>query len=127
MAVQANLVLNTKVYTPRGRLPNGPTMQWGLVDPSFGSGFTTVEESVVGPDAKGAYRARWKLVVSKLATVDSSCACAGGEVGKTTINVDVVSSYAFTAAELTDIGLRIKDLVASAPFQVSVNAHEPTW
>lgn len=127
MAVQANLVLNTKIYTPRGRQPNGPTMQWGFSDASFGGGFTIVEESVVGPDAKGVYRAKWKLVVPKLATVDSSCACTGGEVGKTTINIDVVSSSAFTTADLTDIGLRVKDLVATAPFQVSVNAHEPSW
>ena len=127
MAVQANLTLNTKVYTPRGRQPSGPVMQWGLLDASFGSAFTTVEESVVGPDAKGVYRAKWKLVVPKLATADSACACIGGELGKTTVNIDVTSNSEFTTADLTDIGLRVKDLVATAPFQVSVNAHEPSW
>ena len=127
MAVQGNLTLNTKVYTPRGRQPNGPIMQWGLIDTGFGSGFTTVEESVVGPDAKGAYRAKWKLVVPKLATADSACACTGGELGRTTVNIEVVSNSAFTTADLTDIGLRVKDLVATAPFQVSVNTHEPSW
>jgi len=102
-------------------------MQWGLIDTAFGSSFTTVEESVVGPDAKGVYRAKWKLVVPKLAVADSSCACTGSELGKTTVNIEVVSNSAFTTADLTDIGLRIKDLAATTPFQVSVNAHEPSW
>lgn len=127
MANQGNLTLNTKVYTPRGRQPNGLVMQWGRIDTDFGGAMCFVENGVTGPDAKGVYRSKWKIVYPKLAAADSSCACTGAELGRTTVNIEVISSSPFTNALLTDIGLQIKDLVATTPFQVSIKDHEPSW
>jgi hypothetical protein len=126
MPAQANITLNTKVYTPRGTQQGIST--WALAgDASFGGAQSTVTESVRGPLTNGNYRTRWVVSAPKMATTDTACACIGQVLGtgKADIVIDIPSN--FTAAERQDFVDRLQALVALTVFDVSVATPEGSW
>ena len=127
MPVQGNLTLNTKVYAPRGKT-SGDIANWALVgDATFGGATSIVTERVVGPSKDGVYRVTFKVSVPKAASVDSSCACTGEEIGKGIATVEVVIPSVFTAAERDDFTKRIQGLVANAVFTAASTNLEASW
>lgn len=127
MAAQGNLTLNTKLYAPRGK--TGDISKWSLVgDASFGGAISSVTESVRDPSGKDtSYRVRFHLDVPKAATADSACGCAGSIQSKASADIYVVIPGDFTAAERTDLQLRIANLVASSVFTSAVKDLEGSW
>ena len=126
MPVQANITLNSKVYTPRGT--SGGISTWSLAgDTSFGGAQSDLTESVRGPDSEGLYHTQWILFVPKVATVDSTCACVGSSLGKGKASIKVDMPSNFTAAEKADFAARIQAAVATAVFGTSVSVPEGSW
>lgn len=126
MAAQTALVLNTKSYAPRGK--TGDVALWMLTgDTSFGGAPSSVTESVRGPTKAGVYRVHFKLDVPKAASADSPCACTGAEIGHAIADINVTIPVGFTAAEKTDLTLRIQGLVANAIFGAATNNQESSW
>lgn len=126
MPVQANITLNTKVYTPRGA--QGGIATWALVgDTTFGGAQSNLTESVRGPDSSGMNKTRWMLTVPKVADANSTCACIGQELsrGKADIRIDVPAN--FTSTEKADFAARIQALVALSIFGSSVSVPEGSW
>lgn len=127
MAAQANIALNTKVYTPRGKI-NGDVAQWGLIgDATFGGASSFVTESVRGPTQDGNYRVHWKLDVPKAAASDSTCACTGELLSRGICDINVQVPANFTTAERQDLVDRAQAMVALAIFDSSVALLEPSW
>lgn len=127
MAAQANLVLNTKTYTPRGNI--GGIAKWSLAgDASFGGAVSSVTESVRDPGKNSPVsRIKFKLDVPKAADGSSPCNCSGEALGTAVVNIDVVVPSVFTAAERDDLSLRIQGLVASAVFTAAVTDLTGSW
>lgn len=126
MPVQANITLNTKVYTPRGT--QGGISTWALTgDTTFGGAQSTLTESVRGPDSDGLYKTRWMLTVPKVADENSSCACVGQELSRGKCDIKVNTPANFTSAEKTDFVARIQAAVALAIFGSSVSVPEGSW
>ncbi len=127
MAVQGNLTLNTKVYTPRGK--QGDVASWALVgDATFGGATSTVTESVRLPTKTvSENRIQFRLEAPKAAAADSACACTGEVLGTGLCVIDVKVPPNFTPAERGDFCLRIQALVATAVFSSAVSNLEPSW
>lgn len=126
MPVAASITLNTKVYTPRGT-DQGIT-SWVLSgDTTFGGGLSTVSESVRGPSKDGIWRTRWTFAVPKLASVDSTCACVGQEIGQGYADIQIRIPTAFSSAERQDFVDRLQALVALSVFDASVSGPEGSW
>lgn len=126
MPAQAALTLNTKVYAPRGT-SNG-IASWALVgDTTFGGGWSTLTESVRGPNSNGVSRARFLLVVPKLAASDSACSCTGEDIGKGRADISIDVPSTFTATERADFCDRIQALIANAVFDKAVADLEGSW
>lgn len=125
MATQSNITLNTHVYNPRG-LSSG-IATW--VDPlaSSGAGQAAVTQSLKGPNAAGNTRAVFKLVLPKLASEDTSCACAGSVLGTAIATVDVLIPGVFTATDRENLQLQITALAASANFVDAVKNLIGAW
>ncbi|DAD52514.1 coat protein [ssRNA phage SRR5467091_8] len=126
MPVASNLTLNSKVYTPAGT--QGGITTWRFPgDASFGGGFSSVTESVRGPSKDGIYRTRWGLTVTKLATEDSSCGCAGMKIADGNADIQIRFPMTFSSAEKADLAARIQALVALAVFSTSISGPEGSW
>lgn len=126
MSSQSVLTLNTKAYNPRGNISG--VAKWSLVgDTSFGGAISDVTESVRGPSKDGIYRVLFKLNIPKAAGASSSCACEGDTIANALCNVEVVIPSLFSAAERTDLKLRIQSLVADAVFASAVEDLETSW
>lgn len=126
MAVQAVLTLNTKAYNPRGK--TGDIASWALVgDASFGGAISSVTESVTGPSKDGVNRIRFRLIVPKAASADSTCACTGEVLGQALADVSIVVPAVFTSAERTDFRTRLQALVANAITTAAIDNLEGAW
>lgn len=127
MGAQANLVLNTKTYSPRGST-NGVS-KWVLTgDTTFGGASSTATESVRDPSNDSAVtRVRFKLDVPKAASEDSACSCVGAITARGICNIDISIPLTFTAAERADYALRIQGLVASQLFTDAVKDLTGSW
>jgi hypothetical protein len=126
MAAQANLTLNTKVYTPRGK--QGDVASWALVgDATFGGGRSNVTESVRLDRKSGIERIQFILAAPKLATADSACGCIGSETGVGKANIVIEIPSTFTAAERVDFRTRLQNLVSNAVFSAAVDTGEGAW
>lgn len=127
MSAQANLVLNTKTYSPRGNL-NGVAKRVLAGDTTFGGAPSAATSSVRDPSTNGTvYRVKFKLDVPKAATVDSSCSCTGQYVGEAICNIDVSIPMNFTLAERQDLRLRIQALTSDAIFVSAVDELVGSW
>lgn len=126
MPVQATFPLNSKNYLPRGR--QGDVAQWQLVgDATFGGATSTLQESVRGPSKDGITRVRWNLLVPKAAAADSACGCVGQILAQADADIQVRIPSTFSTAERQDFVDRVQAAVASAVFDASISALEPSW
>lgn len=125
MAQQANVTLNTIVYAPSGTT-NGVST-WANRSGGSGASFTFLKEEFVQPTKGDVVRMKFSLDVPIVATADSECACIGGLLRTSTIQLSVWVPQSSTAAERTDLYNRLKDLVLSAPVSNGVSNLDPTW
>lgn len=125
MSTQTSLTLNTQVYSPRGT-SNGVS-SWMHLGTDFGGAASSLTSSVRGPNTDGKYRIRIVLTVPKTASDDTSCACAGTELGRGKADIVIDVSSALTAAERQDFRKRIKDYIDGAEFTALVDNLEGSW
>lgn len=125
MAQQANITLNTVVYAPAGT--NNGISSWANRSGGTGNSFSYVTEKFVTPTDGTVNRITFTLNVPVVQAVDSDCACAGTLLRTSTVQVSVWVPSTSTSAERTDLYLRIKDLIASAPFLGAVENLDPSY
>jgi len=125
MAQQANVTLNTIVYSPSGTT-NGVST-WTNRSVGFGSGFTNLKEKFVTPTKGQVVRMEFDLDIPIVQTVDAECACAGELLRTSTAKLSVWVPTSSTAAERTDLYNRLKDLILSAPVSNGVQNLDPSW
>lgn len=120
MSAQSAVTANTVVYSPAGVAGN--LASWINRAAGVAGTFSNLTGSVTSPGPQGkVYRATWKLVVPVVATVDTTCACAGAVLRSSQVEVTFLLPTTSTTAERTDLELRFKDLVANGQFTASVN------
>lgn len=124
MAAQSTLTLNTVVHNPRG-VANGIAKWTKTSDAGFGNSNITVTQSLV--EDKTVTRIKSRLTFPLNATADTACGCAGTELSKGLIAIDVVFPNNFTTAQRTDAYLRLRDYVATAAFMNALENSEPVW
>lgn len=115
MAAQANLTLNTVSYVPTGVVAG--LAGWINRGSGVPGAFSRASISVNDPGPSGkVYRVTAKLALPTVAATDTDCACAGDVLRTDNVTVEFLLPVSSTTAERTDFYLRLKDLVASAPF-----------
>lgn len=120
---QANLVLNTKTYTPDG-VSNG-VAQWSNRSDGIAAGFSVVKQTLKNPVTGTQIKIDHTLVVPVVASVDTACVCAGEKLRESTVTISVWVPASSTTAERTDVYLRLKDLVADTQFIKVIEDLEP--
>lgn len=126
MSQQAAVTLNTVVYDPAGA--NKGILKWvnrvgGLLN-SFShltQGFLT------NSGAAKRTKVSFRLDIPVVATVDSSCSCAGSVLRTSSFQIEYWIDPNATAAERTDLRLRAKDLAASALVTSAVDNLDPAY
>lgn len=116
------LTLNTKVYSFTGlanriatyfNRPAGPASGWSELTATCTRGDTkTLLKS----------RARWKLSVPVVASETTAAYVVGDVLRVSDVDIIARSEAVATSAELADLYLRIKDLVASPEFKASIES-----
>jgi hypothetical protein len=115
MAAQANLTLNTVVYVPGGILNALAT--WINRASGLAGSFSRVTQKVVAPAGNSkVYNVVHTLEIPIVQATDSACACAGTVLRTEKVSISYLTALTSTTADRTDTYLRLKDLVASAPF-----------
>jgi hypothetical protein len=115
MAAQASITLNTVVYVPTGVL----NQDAGWINRAGGvpNSFSDADIKVQSPSPGGSvYRVTARLSLPVVAATDTSCVCAGDVLRDGNVTVQFLLPITGTTAERTDLYLRLKDLIASAPF-----------
>lgn len=125
MAQQANITLNTVVYTPAGTT-NGIS-SWVNRTAGVGNGFSTVTEKFTDASKGTVERVLFTLDVPIVSATDTACVCAGDTLRTSTVQISVWIPAASTSAERLDLFNRIRDLAASAPFIAAVQNLDPSW
>lgn len=115
------IVLNSKTYTFRGFNPLSLSTYF---ETSAGvpSGFSPLTARVEGTEGAGKVKTRWKLKVPVIAAEASSCACPGGTLRESIVDIVVTTDRTTTSAERTDLQARIVALVQTAEFSASVTS-----
>jgi hypothetical protein len=116
----ANVVLNTKTYTPVKS--TGSKIDFVEASGGIPTGFSRLSFELRNPQSvdpkKGSpYRAEFVLDLPVVAASDSDCACTGDILRWEKARVLVELPQTGTTAERTDFALRLKDLAANAQFQ----------
>lgn len=122
----ANVVLNTKTYTPQSS--TGSKVVWAETSGGVPTGFSLLSMELRNPPLStdrakaGAspFRVTLILDVPVVATEDTDCVCAGGILRWERCRIQVEIPQNGTTAERTDVGLRIKDLLANAQVQATL-------
>jgi hypothetical protein len=125
MAQQANVTLNTVVYSPGGMIDGFAS--WANRSSGFGSGFTYFTEKFTQPKTGNVVRMEFNLDVPIVAAADTGFVAAGALLRRSTIKLSVWVPADSTSAERTDLYNRLKDLVLSAPVSNGVSNLDPTW
>lgn len=125
MAQQANVTLNTIVYSPNGTT-NGKST-WTNRAGGFGNSFTNLTETFGQPVNGSAVKMTFLLEVPIVATVDTGFVAAGTLLRKCTVQISAFMASDSSAAERTDVYNRLKDLVLSAPVSNGIQNLDPTW
>lgn len=114
------ITLNTKAYSFSGLVnriatyfhrPAGPASGWSELTATCTPGDTKTQLKS---------RARWKLAVPVVASETTAAYVAGDVLRVADADIIVRSEAVATSAELADLYLRIKDLVASPEFKASI-------
>lgn len=113
-----SLTLNTKIFSFTGYI-QGAIARYLNAGSGTANGFKTATAKVEEPNREGLIKVRWKLKLPVVVS-EASCECPGGNVRDNFADIVVSISSSALAAERTDIGLSLKDLVASPEFQASI-------
>lgn len=121
----ANVVLNTKTYTPVKS--TGQKIDFVEASGGIPTGFSRLSLELRSPNSgdpkKGSpYRAEFVLDLPVVAAVDSECACVGDILRWTKSRVLVEIPQTGTTAERVDFGLRLKDLAADTQVQAILSS-----
>jgi len=129
MSQQAAITLNTKVYSPSGSPDNTPGVTsslWMDRSSSLAGGFSGLSSKFKTP--KGAQtKSDWNITLPTVAVADTATFATGDVMRTSSASVSVWLSPNSTLAERTDLYLRLKDLIASAPFIAAVENLDPAW
>lgn len=125
MSAQANVTLNSVVYTPGGT--NNGVAKWTNRSGGFGTSFSNILEKFVTPAKSPVVRIEFDLDVPIVATEDSACSCAGDLLRTSTVKISVWVPAASTSAERLDLLTRIQNLVAATPFTDAVHNLDPAY
>lgn len=114
------ITLNTKAYVFSGIVNKIATYFHRPAGPA--SGWSELTAVATPGDSRKALksRARWKLAVPTIATETTAQSVVGDILRTADVDIVVRSEAVATSAELADLYLRIKDLVASPEFKASV-------
>jgi hypothetical protein len=123
MSQQANVTLNTVVYSPAGLL-NG-IAKWINRSGGILAGFSVLTQKYKDPTTGTQTKIDFNLSIPVLATADSTCGCEGDLIRTNSANVSFWVASSSTLAERTDLYLRVKDLVASAVVVSAVENLDP--
>lgn len=115
------ITLNTKVYNGIGFNPNGQFV-YSETSGGLASSFSYLTSKVNAGTGKSDSTVKWNLSIPVVATVDSTCSCAGSVLHTDYVRIEVTVPPGATAAERLDIQKRVADLVASAQFKDSILA-----
>jgi hypothetical protein len=124
MSQQANVTLNSVVYAPNGT-SNG-VATWGNRSGGFANSFTFLTERMTqsNPDV---VRTEFKLDVPIVETVGTGTAAIGDLLRKSQVFITLLQPANSTAAERTDLKLRVQGLVTSTPFIDAIGNLEPAF
>lgn len=125
MSQQANVTLNTIVYSPSGT-SNGVSV-WTNRAGGFGGSFTNLTETFKTPAKGDINRILFTLDVPIVAPADTGFTAAGTVLRKSTVQVSIWVPSDSTTAERLDLFTRIGDLVAATPFANAVKNLDPSW
>lgn len=126
MSAFTALTLNTKVYSPSSYI-NG-IAQWTERSSEYSAGFSSLTEKVwqaTNGGQAGAYHSQSKLKLPVVATVDSTCSCAGTLLGESWIDTHVSVTPSMDAAARLDLYNRYVAFVATDAFKKSITDLEP--
>jgi len=115
----ASVVLNTKTYTFAS--DQGGIISWQETSGGIPTGFSQLTMALRTPNKPGSpYRLDMRLGVPVVATSDSTCACTGAVLRHEDARIIVEIPDSGTTAERTDVGLRLKDLLANTQVQAAL-------
>jgi hypothetical protein len=124
MAQQANVTLNTVVYSPAGT--NNGVSTWTNRSSGFGSGFSNLSEEVVQPKTGAVVREKFTLLLPIVAD-GTGPESAGTLLRTSTVQLSVWIPVNSTSAERLDLYNRLVDFVASDPIELGVKNLEPSY
>lgn len=125
MSQQANVTLNGVVYAPNGT-SNG-IATWANRSGGYGNAFTFLTEKLTQNAKTGVVRSEFKLNVPIVETVGTAHDAVGDLLRTSTVIITVLQAANSTAAERTDLKLRIQNLVAALPFTDAVGNLDPAY
>jgi len=125
MTQQANVTLNTVVYAPNGT-SNG-VATWAYRGGGYGNSFTFLTEKMTQANNSSVVRTEFKLTLPIVETVGTSTAAIGDLLRTSQVFITLLQPANSTAAERTDLKLRIQNLVASTPFTDAVGNLDPAY
>ena len=110
--------LNGKAFGFKGSKGNVESWKYSATGSVNGASVLDHELSqTVGGGASS--RQSWKLAVPVLATEDSSCACVGSVLRKSTLDLVYNSSNLSTTSERQEVLDELDDLIADADFRAA--------
>lgn len=125
MSQQADITLNTVVYSSGGT-SNGVTAWWNRTA-GFAAGFSKLWQTFTQPKTGTQLKLVYQIELPTVATVDTNQFAAGDLMRTSTVQISAFLAEGSTAAERTDLYLRLKDLVASTPFQAAMKDLNPVY
>ncbi|DAD51591.1 coat protein [ssRNA phage Gephyllon.3_11] len=125
MSQQADITLNTVVYSSGGT-SNGVTVWWNRAA-GFAAGFSKLWQTFTQPKTGTQLKLVYQIELPTVATVDTNQFAAGDLMRTSTVQVSAFLAEGSTAAERTDLYLRLKDLVATVAFQAAFKDLNPVY
>lgn len=125
MATQATVTLATREYLPRGT-SNGVSTWLYKGDATFG-GNSELTGSVSGPSKAGMDRVLYKLVINRVSTTESACACPGELQDFGIFKIEGVIPDSWTKAMRDEAYARLAALAANSIVEKAVEDNEGTW
>lgn len=126
MSQQAEVTLNTVVYSPAGS-DKGILYWWNRSGGVAGSFSSLTQGFVSNSGARKLTKATFRLSIPVVADENSSCACAGEVVRTSSAQMDFWIDPNATAAERLDLYNRVKDLAASTLVSDAVSDLNPAY
>lgn len=113
-----SIVLNSKTYNSIGFNANGQSV-FKETSAGVAAGFSYLTSKVSTSTGKADSTVKWNLSMPIVATVDSSCSCAGSVLRTDYIRVEASFGSGSPAVERTDALARLRALVLTTEFENS--------